>query len=198
MRRLARRSGATDAELALLLPGDDLVGDPVLVMDRAATFDVPPEVLWPWLVQLGKHRGGWYFPRLMAPLTARVAGMAGAVEVERRWQQLAVGDEVPDYGPGEPVFRAQIVSPPQTLVWLTRRDPAAGHRWPSSPDTPALVLSWGLYLTALPGGRTRLQLRVRARPARPWRIPGLMGVLAGMADWVTVVALFRGLRERLA
>ena len=55
------RCRATPEERAAHLPGDDLVAADV-VMDRG--FDLPavPEVVWPWLVQLGKRRAGWYLP----------------------------------------------------------------------------------------------------------------------------------------
>ncbi|HEY2192382.1 MAG TPA: hypothetical protein VGH76_08775 [Actinomycetospora sp.] len=53
---------ATPDEVAARLPGDDLVPDAQVTMDRA--FDLPavPEILWPWLAQLGKQRAGWYLP----------------------------------------------------------------------------------------------------------------------------------------
>lgn len=128
IRRLGRRSGATDEELARTLPGDDLVADPVLVCDRAGTLESSPELVWPWLVQLGKHRGGWYFPKPLRLLTDRFPGMRGADELVSAWQQVAPGDVVPDYGPGEPVFRAEVVDPPRVLVYLTLRDTRNRHR----------------------------------------------------------------------
>ena len=53
---------ASRAEERASMPGDDLV-DADVVMDRAFTLGGPPDQVWPWLVQLGKHRGGWYLPR---------------------------------------------------------------------------------------------------------------------------------------
>ena len=44
-------------------PGDDVVPDAPVVMDREAVLPGSAEQLWPWLVQLGKDRAGWYFPR---------------------------------------------------------------------------------------------------------------------------------------
>ncbi|ADJ45557.1 hypothetical protein AMES_3733 [Amycolatopsis mediterranei S699] len=54
---------ATSAERAERRPGDDLVTPADVVMDRGFTVDAPPELVWPWLVQLGKRRAGWYLPR---------------------------------------------------------------------------------------------------------------------------------------
>ena len=61
--RWARRSGTTAAERFRVLPGDELVPDARLGLDRATTLPAPVERVWPWLVQLGKGRDGWYLPR---------------------------------------------------------------------------------------------------------------------------------------
>jgi hypothetical protein len=48
-----RRWDGTPSELALPLPGDSIVTHPVHVTTRAITIDAPPELVWPWLVQMG-------------------------------------------------------------------------------------------------------------------------------------------------
>jgi hypothetical protein len=53
------RWGATDEEVARPMPGDDLFpGAPTAT--RAITIDARPHDIWPWLVQLGYGRAGWY------------------------------------------------------------------------------------------------------------------------------------------
>jgi hypothetical protein len=126
--RAGRRSGVTRAELDQALPGDDLVPGARVVMDRAVTLPAPPERVWPWLVQLGKERAGWYLPGWLERAVPR--GRRSLRYLEADFQQLATGDEVPDWGPGEPRFRAMIVDPPRALVYLTARDREDGHRWP--------------------------------------------------------------------
>jgi len=54
---------ATAAERRATRPGDRLIEPADVVMDRAFTVDAPAEAVWPWLVQLGKNRAGWYLPR---------------------------------------------------------------------------------------------------------------------------------------
>ncbi len=61
--RLGSVSGSTARERGRSLPGDDLIDQPSLVTNHAATLDAPPEQVWPWLTQVGWHRGGWYTPR---------------------------------------------------------------------------------------------------------------------------------------
>lgn len=55
-----RRSGAPANEAREGLPGDDLVREPNWSATRALTVEATPERVWPWLVQMGYGRGGWY------------------------------------------------------------------------------------------------------------------------------------------
>ena len=60
LERLGRRWGATDAEVYQPLPGDTLVPHPMVESAHAVTIQAPAHAIWPWLVQAGYHRGGWY------------------------------------------------------------------------------------------------------------------------------------------
>lgn len=52
--------GATEQEVNMLLPGDDLVSTPKVGYTHAISINRPKEQVWPWLVQLGQGRGGFY------------------------------------------------------------------------------------------------------------------------------------------
>lgn len=54
------RWGATDAEVVRRLAGDDIVKNPHFKATRAVTIQAPPAEVWPWLLQIGSARGGWY------------------------------------------------------------------------------------------------------------------------------------------
>ncbi|MGH8862030.1 MAG: hypothetical protein ACRDVG_12505 [Jatrophihabitantaceae bacterium] len=183
-------SAVTAAEVVRALPGDDLVPDAIEQMDRAATFAVPVETLWPWVVQLGKDRAGWYLPRSVEALVPR--SRRAIRHIDPRWQDVVVGTEVGDWGPGDPVLRAAVVDAPHALVWHSVRDRANGHRWPADPAEPAaLAISWTLALRCVPGGsRLHHRLRIRAKHAALVKIGGVF-------DRLTVVGMFRGLRERV-
>ncbi|MFL6061022.1 MAG: hypothetical protein ACJ72E_07315, partial [Marmoricola sp.] len=86
----------TGSERSAPRPGDEVVAPADVVMDRAATFEATPEVLWPWLVQLGKNRSGWYLRRRIERFLPR--GNRAIRHVDPQWQRLAVGDVVPDWG----------------------------------------------------------------------------------------------------
>jgi hypothetical protein len=54
------RWGATAAEIARAWPGDDLVEQPSARGVRAVTIETPPGAIWPWIMQIGRDRGGFY------------------------------------------------------------------------------------------------------------------------------------------
>ena len=80
-----------------MLPGDELLPDPGLVTTRATTIVAPAAAIWPWLVQMGYQRGGWYsidrFEQLIGAGDFLTGGSAERVVPEL--QSLAVGDPVP-------------------------------------------------------------------------------------------------------
>lgn len=85
---------ATVAERASRRPGDDLIAPADVTMNRAFTLDAPPATVWPWLVQLGKARAGWYLPRSIERfLPPRRRAARGILP---QWQSLALGDVIPD------------------------------------------------------------------------------------------------------
>lgn len=176
------------------LPGDDLVPDASWIIDRRLDFDAAPAQLWPWLVQLGKDRAGWYLPRSVERLLP--ARRRGARRILPQFQEVAVGDDTPDWGPGEPVFRLAVLRPNEALVYLSLRDRNNQHRWPADGrrDPGVLALSWALVLDGH-GSGTTLHIRLRvARTSRRWS--RAIEVVGGLLDWLTIAGLQRGLRER--
>jgi hypothetical protein len=57
-RRYYRNWGASKGECQVRLPGDELVGDPVIQVTEGAWIDAPPSAIWPWLLQMGQNPGG--------------------------------------------------------------------------------------------------------------------------------------------
>src|SRR5690242_10894110 len=97
--RFGRAWGATAAERRAVLPGDGLVPRPLLATTHATTLAAPPATVWPWLVQMGWHRGGWYTARWVDRLLFP-ANRPSARTILPELQGLRVGDFVPD-GPPE-------------------------------------------------------------------------------------------------
>jgi hypothetical protein len=159
-RRWYNRWGATPAEVAGVMPGDELVPCPKLACTRAVTIGAPPEEVWAWLVQIGQGRGGFYSFDALENLLKCDIHSAG--QIMRELQQLQAGDLVllaP--APGAPCYRVAMVEPPRVLV-LAGADPRtrAVQPVPAGPDE--LASSWQWTLRPTGGGRgTRLVARQR-------------------------------------
>lgn len=78
--------GATVAEANCPLPGDQYFPKAQFIATRAITVDAPPEAVWPWLVQVGCLRAGWYSNDLLDNL-----GHPSATTIVPGLQVLEVG-----------------------------------------------------------------------------------------------------------
>jgi hypothetical protein len=178
-------------------PGDDLVPDATIVIDRWLNFHATPAEMWPWLVQLGKRRAGWYMPRaverFIPPSRRAVRTLVPT------YLRVEVGDDTPDWGPGDPVFRLAALEPDALIAYLSLRDRDFEWRWPSEgrPDNRVLRLSWTLRLTAVGTDSTSLHIRLRVATSRG-RFNGLVWKAGEFFDLLTIKLLHRGLAERLA
>ena len=92
---LGRTYGSTPEERRGALPGDDLVGFPKVSVTHAATLPAPPPAVWPWLMQVGWGRAGWYTPRWVDRLLFPANGPSATALLPGH-ATLAVGDWVPD------------------------------------------------------------------------------------------------------
>jgi hypothetical protein len=167
-------------DTARTLPGDDLVPHPDVVMDRAFDLAASPDQVWPWFVQLGKKRAGWYLPRSVERFLP--ASRRALRRIEPTFQQLRVGSVIPDWGGKRETFEVAILEPPHVLVHTTQRGRTFG--------------SWAIVLTAYDGNAaTHVQLRLRLAPVkRKW----LAGSAGELLDASTIAGLAAGLCERLA
>jgi hypothetical protein len=163
------------------LPGDELIPDAELVIDRVAVLARPPGEVWPWLLQLGKGRAGWYLPRRLERITPRRNRALRTIDPQ--YQQVAVGDRVADHGP-DGWFEARIVEPPHALVWWSERG-------------DDLRLTWALVLEPHGESGSLFQVRLRSNRRIGQRAPALVGWGASLFDRFTVRILIAGLRERL-
>jgi hypothetical protein len=154
---LGRTSGSSRAERRAALPGDDLVADPHFVTDHAITIGAPADAIWPWLVQMGWHRGGWYTARWV-DLVLFPDNDASADRIHPDWQDLSVGDRVLDGAPEtECFFVVRELEPGHHLVLHSR-----SHLPPDFRDRhhARIDWSWAFALRDAVGhaGRSGLQV----------------------------------------
>jgi hypothetical protein len=167
--------GATRAEASAAMPGDELVPVSHFTATRAVTIDAPAEAVWPWLMQVGYRRAGFYSYDLLDNL-----GRPSARTVLPEWQNLRSGDTAaPMANPPTPAtsFVIADADSPGLLVW-------------SKPDS-----TWSWILRALPDGRTRLITRLRQRyRAAPATIVTV--ILAEFGDFPMMRKMLLGIKER--
>jgi hypothetical protein len=147
-----RRWGAADEELAGPFPGADLISGGTRGGTMAVTIDAPPAAVWPWLVQMGCDRAGWYsWDRLDN------GGRLSADRIHSEWQQVAVGDRWLSMPSGRSWFEVAALDPER---FLGLRAPLRLDGRPFDPAGPRPRFysdsSWGFALSELPGHRTRL------------------------------------------
>ena len=189
---LGRTSGSTHRERAAHRPGDEVVERPHFVTDHAVTIDASPAEIWPWLVQMGWHRAGWYTARWV-DLLLFPANEASADRIHDEWQSLAVGDEVPDGAPEtECFFVVRELEPSRHLVLHSR-----SHLPPDFRDRfrASIDWTWSFSLDDLGQRRTRFHFRSRAR-LEPWWLSTAYLLAIVPADHIMGRQMLNGVKAR--
>lgn len=195
LRRAYNRYGATDAEMGQALPGDALVAEPKLGYTRAVTIGAPPETVWPWLVQMGQGRGGFYSYDALENLVG--CGIHSVDRVLPDHQDLAVGDLVRSGRDNQPCWQVMDVEPGRHLVLLgagTPEDPAVPAVVDEVPDRDYVASTWQWVLRPEAEGRhTRLIVRQRTTfsPHQSW-----LWHLVEPVNFVMERRMLRGIRRR--
>jgi uncharacterized protein YndB with AHSA1/START domain len=172
------RTWGIDPEVSTeALPGDDIVPVTSAQETRSITIDAPPEAIWPWLVQMGYGRAGWYSYDTLD-------NRAKSVErIVPEWQSIGVGEVMP-HSPGGG-FEVRAVEPGRALVLsmdtallenqmeaVTAQERKTAEKMPTGlaasssflATTPKdFAVSWAFVLEPLDGGRTRFVERFRVR-----------------------------------
>ncbi|MBL9016597.1 MAG: hypothetical protein JNL83_20590 [Myxococcales bacterium] len=131
-----------EAERRWRIEGDDVL-DARAQLTHAIAIDAPPEDVWPWLLQMGCQRAGWYsWDRLDN------GGARSADRIIPELQHLAEGDVLPARPTGSEGFQVIRIVPGRAIVL--------------SGISPDWAGTWAFALEPLEGGRTRLVTRYRA------------------------------------
>ncbi len=110
LRRWHLRWGATPFETQRHIPGDEVIPHPELEATRAVSILAPPENVWPWLVQMGFGRAGFYSYDAIDN-----GGTPSADRIIPEFQAMQVGDFMP-LDPSGGGFVVSEMDPPRSLV----------------------------------------------------------------------------------
>jgi hypothetical protein len=170
------RWGATDHEVRGTMPGDDIVPRASFHATRAITIEAPPELVWPWIAQMGYRRAGFYTYALLDN-----AGFDSADHVMAEYQPPRIGDWMPMAKKVNQTtaFKVKAFTIDQWLLW-------------EKPDS-----TWAWKLVPLDGGRTRLLSRLKQRYA--WQEPGsaiLTLILLEFGDFPMMRRVMNGIKAR--
>ena len=142
------------------LPGDELVQRPICQATHGITIEAPPAKVWPWLVQMGQGRGGFYSYDWLENLFG--CDIHNTNQLEEQWQQLNVGDGIRLH-PKAPPLTVASIEPGRAIVLAGGTD-----LQPNVPvDTSFLRLhtyrafTWAFILEEQTDKTTRLIVRVR-------------------------------------
>jgi hypothetical protein len=169
--------GSTAQERRQPLPGDDIIDVVMTHCTRAVTIDAPPEAVWPWLVQIGDRRAGFYsydwVERFVFGGTVHyIERTQSATRVHPELQDVQLGDRINTGSVG----RLAIGNPVTVL----------------EPDHALVIGTWAFVLEPPPGQRTRLLVRERdagwLRLLAPRRF-GLARAAASLVDYVVAEPL---------
>lgn len=175
----------------MALPGDHLVEEPAHQVTRAVTIDAPPASVWPWLIQLGADRGGFYSYDWLENLFR--LGIHNAEEVVPAWQHRVVGDVVWADAKRRGGWYVAEVRPEEALV-LHMANVAEG-RPARRTDRAAFEFVWTFALTPGPThGTTRLVVRERVAFGR--RMARVLMTPMGYVSFVMTRKTLLGIKAR--
>lgn len=180
------RWGATAAEVARPLAGDDVLPDDRVTATNAVTIHATPEAVWPWIVQLGRGRAGFYTYTWIENLLG--AYIHNLDHIEPALQTIAEGDRIwltPERYLGQPgqYWRVRQIQPGRALV-LEQRPPA----------NPT-ACTWALVVEPSANEATRLLSRHCAQPPHGIVLRLWMAFMA-LGAFVMERKLLLGIKQR--
>lgn len=189
------RWGATDDEVRETYPGADLIAGGTRSATMAVTIDAPPAKVWPWLVQMGYGRAGWYSWDHLDNF-----GQPSAEVLHPEWQDVHLGDFL---GPHEGItgraWKVAALEPERFLGLRASFDLRKGRWFDPAGPPPAFSTDslWGFLLRPLSEGRTRLVVSGYWALRPRWLQP-LMGLLfLELEHWIMQMRQFTNLKRRV-
>ena len=174
--------GATDAEIRSAMTGDEIEPKPTFLATRAITLNATPEQIWPWLIQMGYDRAGFYGYDIIEGIGSKT-GMISAERIIPELQNAVVGDTVPISAAGAWQFHA--IEKPRYFIW-------SGYKEDGTPDGGFI---WALR--PIDAEHTRLISRVTWRHHFHQPSVFVMDMFTEFTDHIAMRKIFEGLQARV-
>ena len=187
--RIQRNWRSTREERLRHLPGDDLVPHAMSDSTMAITIDAPPEAVWPWLVQMGVDRAGFYTHTWLENGLLRLR-VTNAEQIVPRWQGLRPGDHVwftQANAKGKRIGPTVVrIEPNRALILGHGDDP---ENWAGT---------WQFVLEPIgtdAGAGTRLLLRSRSAPDQPLAM-AIVNRVCEPGYYYMDIGMLKGIKQR--
>jgi hypothetical protein len=202
------RWGVDPIEATQALPGDELVTEPTTIDTRGIDIAAPPEQVWPWLVQMGYKRAGWY------SYDAIDMNHGSSREIVPEFQSIEVGQVLPTHDDGG--FVVKVAEAGKALVLYLDstivRDQAdvaaekaatepkaniqATGRFLNSAIPGGFAASWAFVLEPTASGGTRLIERFRVTMEASTLPASVLGPVLGFGVFAMTRRQMLGIRDR--
>lgn len=134
--------GATKQEAMLSLPGDNIVLKPDFIGTRGITIHSTPELIWPWIIQIGSKRAGWYSIDWIDN-----GGKKSSSEILPEFQKIEVGQFIPFTPDQKNGMWVSEFKEHEYILWVDNKGMA----------------TWLWYIYQIDNGRSRLITRLRTK-----------------------------------
>jgi hypothetical protein len=168
------RWGATGEEIRRAMPGDDIVCDPSFNATRAVTIRASAECIYPWIVQMGVNRAGWYSYDLLDNLARPSAKV-----ILPQHQNVQIGTLLPMSPDGKQGMYVKDFKVNEWMLW-----------WDNKGDSSWV---WGIYAE----GKAHSRLVTRVRVKYRWLSPVILfNLIIEFFDVVMMRKCMLGIKRR--
>lgn len=191
-------------------PGRSFIADPVI--DRRCEIEIlaEPSDIWPWILQMGYHRAGWYidtwwdrfiqeqfWPRVV-PREARGTYAPPADSILPAYQGLSPGDIVPDGPPGSAWYEVVGIEENRLLLlYATSHFKYVAPRFVyRTRHAPAGAFCWAFIISEVSTGRSRLTSWWQAQ-VQPRAAGVILRPLLAVVDRAHQREILRGIKRRV-